>query len=554
MSLQNRTIVALPAFNEEASLGKLLDAFQNLAKDRPELNLHIIVVNDGSSDRTLEVANSFKDLLSLEVVSHEKNMGLGNAIKTCLKEALARSSSDNDIIVTMDADNTHLPEYIPPLVEIIRSGCDIAIASRFQPGSREIGVPFIRRLYSMGARFLFGVFLRLPGVRDYTCGYRAFRASLIRKGWEFFQDDIISRNGFACTDELLVNLASLTDKISEIPFILRYDFKKGRSKLPLFATIVETWKLLLSHKPVGAYRHDHRLLIQKSREFIDQKRLVVAEETLDLAKNIDPDNPAIPLFQGILSYDSGKFTEAAGFFDACLVKKPANQLARNFRALSLYQSGKKVEAMKELSSQWLEHNSDFLCRFCALFEREFLKAPVDQPLPMPELAGASESGENPVSGNARRLFASAIKAMDKKDFNSAYILFNKVFRQNPDHVSALYGCALSLVELGNYKEAQRTLLEYFERKVGKPEPLLLVLLGRIYVFMGEFDTGIRILKTVPVEGPEDYCVHYNLGLGYLFQGDETAARSFFKKAFRHYFIDTWEDCIQPILDKIRLEI
>ena len=246
MFVANQTIVALPAFNEEASISLLLDSYMSLIRDHAELNLRIVVVNDGSTDRTLEILQSYKDKLPLEIVNHERNRGLGEAIRTCLKEAVKRSASDNDIIVCMDSDNTHLPQYIPSLVERIKQGADIAIASRFQPGSRELGVPFIRRVYSRAARLLFTLFLRLPGVRDYTCGFRAYRASLVRKALDEYGDRIISRNGFACTDDLLVCLAIFTDRISEIPFVLRYDNKKGRSKLPLFLTIRETLRLLFS--------------------------------------------------------------------------------------------------------------------------------------------------------------------------------------------------------------------------------------------------------------------------------------------------------------------
>jgi len=248
MAVETQTIVALPAYNEEASLGMLLDAYAQLIREHPELHIKIIVVNDGSTDRTSQVLSEYSKILPLETVNHEQNRGLGQAIRTCLYEAIKRCRSDNDIIVSMDADNTHLPEYIPLLVEKIKSGADIVIASRFRQGSREIGVPFMRRVYSRGARMLFALFLGLPGVRDYTCGYRAYRAGLIRKALEYYGDHIIARNGFACTDDLLVNLAIFTKKIAEIPFILRYDNKIGKSKLPLFSTILETLKLLFHRK------------------------------------------------------------------------------------------------------------------------------------------------------------------------------------------------------------------------------------------------------------------------------------------------------------------
>ena len=93
---------------------------------------------------------------------------------------------------------------------------------------------------------LFKMFLNLRGVRDYTCGFRAYRAGLLRKAMEVYGENIITRNCFACTDELLVNLACLGDvHIEELPFVLRYDRKEGESKLDLGVTLRETFKLLI---------------------------------------------------------------------------------------------------------------------------------------------------------------------------------------------------------------------------------------------------------------------------------------------------------------------
>jgi dolichol-phosphate mannosyltransferase len=88
----------------------------------------------------------------------------------------------------------------------------------------------------------------VPGVRDYTCGYRAYRAELLRNGFERYGEGLIERAGFACTDELLVHLATLARRIEEIPFVLRYDLKRGRSKLPLWQTMIATFRLLLHHR------------------------------------------------------------------------------------------------------------------------------------------------------------------------------------------------------------------------------------------------------------------------------------------------------------------
>ena len=234
--------ILLPAFNEEKSLSKLFDKFIALLANSQQ-DYRIILVNDGSSDRTQEIAEQYKSKLPLEIIKHPENRGLGEAIKTGLKSA-ASQAQDNDILVNLDADNTHDPNVIPRLVEKIKEGSDIVIASRYQPGSKQVGVPFLRRVCSWGARYVFRLYLPIKSVKDYTCGYRAYRAGLIKQGFNEYGDSLIEAKGFACTDELLIKLSRYTTKIAEVPFILRYDLKDSPSKINIPKTVLATLKLL----------------------------------------------------------------------------------------------------------------------------------------------------------------------------------------------------------------------------------------------------------------------------------------------------------------------
>jgi dolichol-phosphate mannosyltransferase len=235
----------MPAYNEAAGIGVLLDRAAPVLQNEG-LTWSIVVVDDGSKDDTAaRVRAAAEGQPSIHLVRHEVNRGLGPAIVTGLKKGLELASAKEGLIVTMDADLTHPPEVVPRMRKVIDAGVDLVIASRFQPGSKVVGVSAFRRLLSWGARRTFQQMLALPGVRDYTCGFRGFRSSLIRRGLERYgAEGLIVRRGFACTDELLVKLALLHPMIREVPFVLRYDQKRGKSKIRLGLTIVETLRLV----------------------------------------------------------------------------------------------------------------------------------------------------------------------------------------------------------------------------------------------------------------------------------------------------------------------
>jgi dolichol-phosphate mannosyltransferase len=244
--------LVLPAYNEGAVIAPLIErAVVALPQVAPVWS--IVVVDDGSRDDTAEkVRVAARAHPQVRLVQHPQNRGLGPAIVTCLQSGLEQAPDParlaTHMIVGMDADLTHPPETIPDMRRMMDAGADLVIASRFQPESVQRGVPPLRLLMSVGARLVFRLYLNLPGVRDYTCGFRAFRASLVRASFDRFGDGLITRSGFACTDELLVHMAMLDPVIREAPFELRYDFKQGRSKMNLGLTIVETIKMLHHHR------------------------------------------------------------------------------------------------------------------------------------------------------------------------------------------------------------------------------------------------------------------------------------------------------------------
>lgn len=238
--------IVLPAYNEAEALPKLLARFAETSKMHFDDPLHILIADDGSTDGTPDVvrAAALAHGLCCEVISHEVNRGLGEAIKTGLTAALARSTRDDDIIFTMDSDDTHLPGLMPRMVQMVAEGNDLVIASRYQPGARMLGIPWYRQVLSTGLSILFRIVYPIPGARDYSCGYRAYRASTVRAAFEHFGDTLFIERGFACMVDILIKMHLVGATVNEAPMILRYDRKPGATKMPVKKTIVQTFRLL----------------------------------------------------------------------------------------------------------------------------------------------------------------------------------------------------------------------------------------------------------------------------------------------------------------------
>ena len=157
-------------------------------------------------------------------------------------------ASGNDIVITMDADETHSPGLIPRMVGMVREGHDVVIASRYQPGARVVGLSTPRRLVSYAASWLFRIVFSHPGVRDYTCGFRAYRGSVLAQAASRYGSQFVEAQGFQCMVDILLKLRKLDVIFGEAPMILRYDLKRGASKMRVARTIRQTLTLLVKRR------------------------------------------------------------------------------------------------------------------------------------------------------------------------------------------------------------------------------------------------------------------------------------------------------------------
>jgi dolichol-phosphate mannosyltransferase len=243
---QGKVIVVLPSYNEGPNLGPLFASI-DASMDEARLPYEVVLVDDGSSDITANVLAESEPKYPLTVVQHQRNRGLAVTMRDGLLEALWRAK-DTDVIVTMDADGTHIPSVILEMMTLIDAGCDVVVASRFRPGATVRGVPAYRQVLSIGASWMCRIVFPTRGIRDFTCGYRAIRATALQQALRKYGDKLFDAEGFSCTMDLLLKLRCMKIVFGETPINLRYDLKEGESKMHVTSTIFRTLTMMFRRR------------------------------------------------------------------------------------------------------------------------------------------------------------------------------------------------------------------------------------------------------------------------------------------------------------------
>jgi glycosyltransferase involved in cell wall biosynthesis len=191
--------IGIPAFNEEKNIGKVIITLKKITND-------IIVCDDGSSDLTREIAEG----LGVKVISHTKNMGYGEAIKSIFNEAKKKES---DILVTFDADGQHRPEDIMSLTKpILDQQAEIVIGSRFlknetnMPKYRKIGVKVLTKITNMSIK---------ENLTDSQSGLRAYQKKVL-------QNISLTDSGMGISTEILIKSHQKEFRIVEVPIQILY--------------------------------------------------------------------------------------------------------------------------------------------------------------------------------------------------------------------------------------------------------------------------------------------------------------------------------------------
>ncbi len=247
--MKTKLTVLVPMYNEEENvnitLPKILETLYNLNVD-----YEILVVNDGSTDKTLEVLKEQAQRnKKIRIVTYEKNKGLGYALKVGFERA------KGDYVIVIDSDLSYDAKYIIEIYnELINTNYDIIQGSPYMKGGTALGVPKLRLFISKASNKFFSYIIN-ANVHTVTGMLRGYKK-------EVLDSLVLESNGPQIMMEILNKAVLLNYKIKEIPAVLKSRIR-GKSKFQsqLKKVFSEYFSLLYSEKPIVFFKFLGGLLL-----------------------------------------------------------------------------------------------------------------------------------------------------------------------------------------------------------------------------------------------------------------------------------------------------
>jgi dolichol-phosphate mannosyltransferase len=227
-----RALLVLPTYQEALNLVEVLDRVRQATPDT-----QVLVVDDASPDGTADLAETHGAVVGgVDVLRRPAKSGLGSAYRDGFRWGLERGF---DVLLEMDSDLSHDPAALPSLLGAIEHGADLVIGSRYVPGGSIPVWSWHRRLMSRwGNRYAAGV-LGLA-VNDSTAGYRAYRATMLRR----IDLDEVGADGYGFQIEMTYEVVRRGGAVVEVPIAFA-DRLRGTSKMSsrivVEALVLVTW-------------------------------------------------------------------------------------------------------------------------------------------------------------------------------------------------------------------------------------------------------------------------------------------------------------------------
>lgn len=239
-TVNNILYLIIPVLNEAANLRRLLgdvtDFSVRLRDGARCAELRVLLVDDGSTDGTADVARQVAGSVVVEILRHEENRGPGMAFATAFA-SLAPRLQDQDRVFTLEGDNTSRFETAVRMLRRQAEGYDAVFASPYAYGGGFRQTSLLRVILSNGANGMLKGLIGVHGIHTMSSFFRLYTGEVILRLQRTFGAAVLERAGFECMVELLIKLILLKARISEIEMVLDSSQRVGPSKMKILRTM-----------------------------------------------------------------------------------------------------------------------------------------------------------------------------------------------------------------------------------------------------------------------------------------------------------------------------
>lgn len=228
--------VIIPAYNEEKRISRTIEDIENYLKNQ-NFESEIIIVSDGSTDKTVEVVKSFSNKFkNLKIIDYKENKGKGFGVREGILKA------QGEFRIFTDADNSTPISEIEKFWKEFEMGADIVIGSREIKGAiLDPPQPLFRRFVGECFKFLRKIIIGLWEIQDTQCGFKCFKKETVER---VFPKCKIDR--FAFDPEILILAKKAGYKIKEVPIYWRNDLMSKVKIKSIFKMAIDLIKIRLN--------------------------------------------------------------------------------------------------------------------------------------------------------------------------------------------------------------------------------------------------------------------------------------------------------------------